>query len=232
MLGKIVISLIFLWHCIAISHDIFAAENTYRELNDVCESTHRNTMAFNAVLGDKVLFPIAKAIRGNHKQYHRNFIHNFFYNLREPLYALNGLLQGDPRAAAQSMCRFMFNTTAGLLGTIDVASKIGIAEIKNGFSVTFTKWGIRAGNYNMLPLFGPSCSRDTFALAMDLILDPLNFVLPIGALIAISSGEIIVAIDENLDLLQEINDISLDEYAALKAAYVVKYSAKAEKNDK
>ncbi|WPX98174.1 MlaA family lipoprotein [Candidatus Fokinia crypta] len=229
MLGKIVVAFTFLCGCFSTLHRAVAVEDSCCKMNDMCENSHRSVMTFNTIVSDKMLFPVAKAVRGSNKEYHRGCIHNFFYNLREPLYALNGLLQGDLRSASQSMCRFMFNTTVGLLGTIDVASKIGIPEIRNGFAVTFTKWGIRAGNYNVIPLFGPSCSRDTFALAMDFILDPLNLVLPIGALIAVSAGETIVAVDENLDIIHDINDISLDQYAALKAAYVVKYGLQADK---
>ena len=80
---------------------------------------------------------------------------NGFSNLREPSNALNNLLQGKGADAASDVCRFAVNTTVGLLGCVDVATRRGLERHREDFGQTLGVWGAGNGAYLVLPLFGP-----------------------------------------------------------------------------
>ena len=56
----------------------------------------------------------------------------------------------------------MVNTTVGLLGTIDVANKMGFPKYeREDYGQTLGAWGVGPGCYLVLPVLGPSTIRDT-----------------------------------------------------------------------
>lgn len=106
-----------------------------------------------------------------------NSIKNFFYNLREPLYAVNHLLQGELSASGKSLSRVLINSTVGLLGLFDAASSLmEIERNKTTFGDTLASYGVGHGVYLVLPLLGPSDLRDTASLTFNYFAHPLNFI--------------------------------------------------------
>jgi phospholipid-binding lipoprotein MlaA len=97
----------------------------------------------------------------------RRGISNFFSNLREPMAILNNLLQGKPADAVSDLSRFVFNSTFGIFGLFDVASKMGMPKHNEDFGQTLAVWGVGDGAYLVLPFFGPSNLRDGPALVVD-----------------------------------------------------------------
>ena len=72
------------------------------------------------------------------------------------------MLQGDVKTALINTGRLVINTTIGLLGTIDVANKMGFPKyVKEDYGQTLGSWGIGPGCYVVLPVLGPSTLRDT-----------------------------------------------------------------------
>ena len=65
------------------------------------------------------------------------------------------------------------NSTVGLYGLLDVASKAGLEKHDEDFGQTLGKWGVKDGPYLVLPFFGPSGLRDGFGLAADAQVDPV-----------------------------------------------------------
>jgi phospholipid-binding lipoprotein MlaA len=92
---------------------------------------------------------------------------NFFANLKDPWIAVNQLLQGKPRLAVDDLGRFVWNSTFGLLGLIDVASDMGLAKHNEDFGQTLAVWGIDFGPYFVIPILGPSSVRDGTGLIAD-----------------------------------------------------------------
>jgi phospholipid-binding lipoprotein MlaA len=76
--------------------------------------------------------------------------------------ALNALLQGKPRHAGHAVGRFLLNTTVGVAGIFDVASKAKVPYHENDFGQTFAVWGWERSRYLVVPLFGASTVRDGF----------------------------------------------------------------------
>ncbi len=92
----------------------------------------------------------------------RTGLHNFFFNLTEPVNALNYMLQLHPGNALRTVARFGINTTIGIGGLVDVAKKkpFNLHYRPNGFANTLGYWGIGPGPYFFLPLVGPTTLRD------------------------------------------------------------------------
>ena len=91
----------------------------------------------------------------------RNGVGNFFSNLWEPNTILNDLLQGKFAHAGRDTGRFVINTTLGLFGLMDVATHLDLPKRREDFGQTLAVWGVPAGPYLVLPLFGPSNLRDS-----------------------------------------------------------------------
>src|SRR3546814_6615652 len=66
---------------------------------------------------------------------------NFFHNLGQPISALNALLQGKPKQAAQSLWRFALNSTLGIGGIFDPASDAKLPNKSEDFGQTL---GVRS----------------------------------------------------------------------------------------
>jgi phospholipid-binding lipoprotein MlaA len=102
-------------------------------------------------------------------------VYNAFNNLSEPVTVANDLLQLKLRRAGVAAARFGINSTVGLLGTRDVASRAGLARHREDFGQTLARWGAPAGPYIYLPLMGPSTVSDKLAGQVDGYAHPLGW---------------------------------------------------------
>lgn len=108
----------------------------------------------------------------------RRALSNVGGNLGLPSSILNDLLQVRPARAAENTVRLVINTTVGLGGLFDPAGAMGFHGRRSDFGETLHRWGVGEGAYVVLPLFGPSTERDSAGLVVDMLIDPLRFVLP------------------------------------------------------
>ena len=131
-----------------------------KEINDPFEDLNRDIFAFNEKLDEKILKPSALVYRKFTPQFARTGVTNFFSNLEEIDTTINQVLQGEIKYAFNDAGRFVINTTIGLFGLIDVASKMGLERHEEDFGQTLGVWGISSGSYIMLPFLGPSNPRD------------------------------------------------------------------------
>ena len=131
-----------------------------KEINDPFEDLNRDIFAFNEKLDEKILKPTALLYRKVTPQFARTGVTNFFSNLKEIDTTINQVFQGEIKYAFNDAGRFVINTTIGLFGLIDVASKMGLERHEEDFGQTLGVWGISSGPYIMLPFLGPSNPRD------------------------------------------------------------------------
>ena len=127
--------------------------------NDPWEGFNRKVYAFNDGL-DKVVRPVAVGYDKIMPDPFQRGVGNFFRNLDAPVTFLNQILQGKVTQSADTFGRFLINSTIGLLGFFDVASRMGIPFYNEDLGQTFAKWGYADSRYLMLPFFGPSTIRD------------------------------------------------------------------------
>lgn len=148
----------------------------YDENNDPFEPVNRNIFAFNQFLDSIIFKPLAQGYRFVLPEFVRDRVHNALNNLGEPVNAANNLLQGDPSGAADSVARFVMNSTVGLAGIHDVSTGMGTPEATADFGQTLHVWGVGEGPYLVLPIFGPSNPRDFAGLLGDMTMDPWGYV--------------------------------------------------------
>ena len=130
------------------------------EINDPFEDLNRDIFIFNEKLDEKLLKPAALTYRKVTPQIARTGVTNFFNNLEEIDTTINQVLQGEIKYAFNDASRFVINSTIGLLGLIDVASKMGLERHEEDFGQTLGVWGFNSGPYIMIPFLGPSNPRD------------------------------------------------------------------------
>ena len=130
------------------------------EINDPFEDLNRDIFIFNEKLDEKLLKPAALTYRKVTPQFARTGVTNFFNNLEEIDTTINQVLQGEIKYAFNDAGRFVINSTIGLFGLIDVASKIGLEKHEEDFGQTLGVWGFDSGPYIMIPFLGPSNPRD------------------------------------------------------------------------
>lgn len=134
---------------------------------DPWEPLNRATFEFNDGV-DRVFFkPVAEGYRFVMPDPARTAVTNFFSNLNDPWVALNQLMQGKVRLAIDGFGRFVWNSTIGLLGLIDVASDMGLPKHQEDFGQTLAVWGVGFGPYFVIPILGPSSARDAAGLVPD-----------------------------------------------------------------
>ncbi|MGN7727120.1 MlaA family lipoprotein [Luteimonas sp. 22616] len=143
---------------------------------DPWEGLNRRVHTFNNAVDRAIAKPLAKAYVKVVPRPVRLGVSNFFHNLGQPVSALNALLQGKPKQAAQSLGRFALNSTLGIGGIFDPASDAKLPNKSEDFGQTLGVWGWKTSRYVELPLFGPRTVRDTFGLVGDGQLSPIRQV--------------------------------------------------------
>ncbi len=145
---------------------------------DPIEPFNRAMWAFNVGLMTDIIKPTSRVYRFVVVKPVRTGIGNFGRNLVYPGRLINNLLQGKWNGARDETYRFLCNTTVGVAGFWDVATKWNIPKSDADFGQTFGKWGWQPQCFLMLPIFGPSNERDTVGLAADTAANPLIYIAP------------------------------------------------------
>ena len=203
--------------------------------NECFEGVSRAMFKLNHGL-DKVIFkPIAKGYRALPSPI-RKGTGNVVDNLRSLLTFSNNVLQGDFGRAGNTAARFGINTTAGILGIFDPATKLGFKDQgKEDFGQTLGAWGAESGCYFVLPVLGPTTTRDAVGLVGNVFIDP---VYQITHNTEIDNGLVgnsnysehnyyyyrgTGAVDfraKNIESFESLEENSIDLYASVKSLYL------------
>ncbi len=153
-------------------------DGTLLEVDDPLEAFNRRMYTFNAGFDHLVFLPVVHGYQWVMPDFAERGVRNFFGNLLEIRNFLNNTLQLQGKDSVVTLGRFVINTTVGIGGLFDPATRIGMLVRKEDFGQTLGRWGVGAGPYLVLPLLGPSGLRDTAGLAVDFAaqyaIDPLN----------------------------------------------------------
>jgi phospholipid-binding lipoprotein MlaA len=186
---------------------------------DPIEGMNRKIFWFNDQIDTYMLVPVAKGWDAIAPDRVKRCVSNFFQNLRFPVVAGNNLLQAKPVATLSDIGRFLMNTTVGVAGFFDPATKWGLEQHNEDFGQTLGYWGVPPGPYLVLPLLGPSDPRDTVGLAADSFSTVypyfVDYVYTFGA-----AG--VDLVNERALVLKEVEQIkgaSVDYYAAVRDFY-------------
>src|SRR5579862_3154835 len=149
-----------------------------KSVPDPIEPFNRVMWAFNQGLMTHFVKPTSSVYRFVVVKPIRTGIGNFGKNLTYPGRLINNLLQGKWNGARDESYRFVCNSTVGIAGFFDVASKWNIPKSDADFGQTFGQWGWKPRAFLMLPVYGPSNDRDTLGLLCDIAADPLTYFTP------------------------------------------------------
>lgn len=190
--------------------------------NDPFEPTNRAVFDFDVQLDHAVARPLAKFYRSAVPAVARAGVHNALNNLNSPVIFTNDVLQGEGDEAAGTLGRFVINSTVGVAGLVDVASRLGIPYHDNDFGITMGKWGAQEGSYLVLPFVGPKPPRDLVGTGVDIAFDPTTYMTwNNSTLYMIVRGGLGVldTREAALDQVESIERTSIDFYATTRNLY-------------
>ncbi len=146
-------------------------------------------------------------------------LRNVFQNLGFPLRFVNDLLQGDVKQAGRETGRFLMNTTVGVAGIFDPASRYGLEMREEDFGQTLGVWGVPAGAYLVLPFLGPSGVRDATMLPLDLLAGAWPALISPTTNTVISITSRVNSRALSIEDIRELRAASLDYYVAVRDFY-------------
>jgi len=191
------------------------------ENKDPLENFNRAVYKFNDAADNAIIKPVAKGYKSVAPKFVVKGINNFFNNLRDIVTIINDLLQMKVKHAANDTGRVLVNSTIGVLGFVDVHSISGGERRKEDFGQTLGHWGVGQGAYIVLPLLGPSTTRDAVGLITDtLAFDPISYMNNVRARNQVRILQFVDARTELLNASSIIDEASLDPYAFQRDAYL------------
>jgi phospholipid-binding lipoprotein MlaA len=209
--------------------ELVLQEDEVKEIKDCFEKLNRATFSFNQGLDKVIIKPLAKSYRSLPDPIQKGTT-NAVKNLSNLITIPNNILQGDVKTAIINTARLAVNTTIGILGTIDVANKMGFPKYeREDYGQTLGAWGVGPGCYIVLPVLGPSTIRDTAgSFANVLGGDPWynasihgnNEYLSEGLYIASRALSGIDFRANNIESFENLEANSIDFYASIRSLYL------------
>ncbi len=186
---------------------------------DPVEPMNRGFFWFNDKLDRFFLGPLATSWTWITPEYLRVHLGQVFTNLLFPRNFLNDLLQGDVKQSGVELSRFTINTTVGLLGFFDPASRLDLYSRPEDLGQTLGVWGVPPGPYLHLPIIGPSGARDIVAFPEGVATTLWISLISPAAGIAVGATETVNTRALNDSTLTQLRDSSLDYYVAVRNGY-------------
>ncbi len=189
--------------------------------NDPLEKLNRATYAFNDALDRMLARPLARAYKAAVPEPARKAVSNFVANINYPLVMLNDGLQGKFKDAGSDLLRLVVNTTIGIGGLFDPATRMGFAAHDEDFGQTLGKWGVPPGPYLVLPIVGPSDFRDAPARLVDTYTTPYTYAKSKNTEYTLYG---LTLLDRRTELLSVDSSLrnAFDPYVFVRNAYVAR----------
>jgi phospholipid-binding lipoprotein MlaA len=192
-------------------------------INDPYEAENRKVHEANTALDRALVRPASQAYGGAIPAPVQAAVSNVARNLDLPGDVMNDVLQGRLHHALENTARFAFNSTLGLGGLFDPASLIGLNGKPTDFGQTLHMWGVREGNYVELPFVGPSTTRDTAGLIVDLVANPVGLLLHAPESIYATVAKVGSRLGDRSRYSETVDSIlyeSADSYAQARLLYL------------
>jgi phospholipid-binding lipoprotein MlaA len=188
---------------------------------DPWEKNNRAMYQFNDNLDHYLLKPVSDAYIKYVPKMVRTGVHNGFNNLGYFETIFNDFAQGNFPQGFKDSGRMAINSSIGCLGWFDPATQMGLPSHDNDFGITLGKWGVPQQPYIVLPLFGPSTTRDVSSIPVGIACNPLTYY-DLSTWISLPLG-ILQVVDGRADAeryLKFRNDNAIDPYVFTRDAYL------------
>ncbi len=192
----------------------FAADETPqtgKAAEDPMEGLNRITSGFNRVVRGALIDPLVDGYQAVTPQFLQDALGNAAANLNEPVTAVSSFLQGDNENAEAATKRFFINSTLGFGGLEDKATEMGYESRQEDLGQAAGYHGTDAGTHVVLPLLGPSNTRDLVGDVLTGLASPVPLVGKIA-----QQG---VTYSQNQDDLNGVTQGALDPYVVERDAY-------------
>lgn len=186
-------------------------------IDDPYEPLNRKIFVFNSFLDYILLKPVAKSYKILVPDYAKDRVGNFVDNLTVPVTVVNNTLQLRMRDTIIGTWQFIINTTLGIGGLFDVASKMGIHTEPQTFGSTLARYGVRPGPYIVVPFFGSSNGRDITDIIIQSKIDPIKYHMNSYQKTGYTLTSMVHKRAEILDITDAIARESADPYAAIRS---------------
>jgi len=155
---------------------------------DPWEGLNRFFFGLNKVLDSIIAQPLSELYVAIVPEPVRDVVRNFFDNLGYLNVIVNALLQGKFDQALEDSGRMLVNSTLGIAGLFDVATDLGLERHEEDFGQTLAVWGVEQGPYLVLPVLGPTTTRDVWSVPVVVGTNPLIYVNFGVAVVAVGAG--------------------------------------------
>jgi phospholipid-binding lipoprotein MlaA len=193
----------------------------FEQTNDPLEPMNRKIFDFNLFVDRILIKPVTKVYIAIVPEQGRDAVHHALENMKEPVVFINDVLQAQPKRAGITVGRFVVNSTLGIAGLLDPATKWGLDKETGDFGQTLYVWGLPNGPYLVVPILGPSNPRDLVGKAADAYIDPIGYLARARDLNGLSVTRFVLGgADERaqvMDVLDDLERNSLDYYAQLRS---------------
>lgn len=144
---------------------------------DPFEAENRGTHQFNKDMDRWVVAPASRGYGKSTSDGLRDALGRFASHLALPNDVINNVFQGELDSAVQNTARFAMNTIVGFAGFFDPAADLNLHRVDADFGQTLHVWGAAEGPYVEMPFLGPSNSRDTIGVFVDVALNPFIVIV-------------------------------------------------------
>jgi phospholipid-binding lipoprotein MlaA len=187
---------------------------------DPFEGLNRTIFTVNDKLDQYALKPVAQGYVWVTPQPVRDSVTNFFSNIGDVYIAANNLLQLRIADGVSDIMRIVINTVFGVGGLFDVATLAKLPKHDNDLGLTLGHYGVPAGPYLVLPLFGPSTVRDAVGSIGNYYVNPISYISPSGLSWALYGLNIINTRANLLGASNLLETAALDKYSFVRNAYL------------
>lgn len=197
------------------------ASGPERNPADPLEPLNRVTYRVNDALDRNIAQPIARGYNRVVPEPVRTGVGNVFSNLGDVVVLLNDFAQLHVVDGLNSLSRVVINSTFGVLGVFDVATKGGIPKHDQDFGLTLGHYGVPSGPYLVLPLFGPSTVRDAAGFGVDQYAAPTHWMDPAWRN-SLWGLDFVGTRARYLNATNLLEEAALDKYLFVRDAYLAR----------
>lgn len=205
--------------------DVLDVGNDVEEANynkDPYEKFNRAMFTLNDKLDIYLMKPVAEVYNAIVPIPLNKGIHNFFNNLGEVPTIINDLLQFNLYQMSKDVARLSINSTMGIGGLFDMATRMNLPYFQNDFGLTLAHWGYKNSNYLVLPVLGSNTIRDGL---IGMPVDYFEFtVYPCIKPQSTRFGLLVLfMVDHRANLLQfdpVLEEVAIDRYVFMRNAYM------------